>query len=208
MAELCNLSGKQGKWGSVILVHLLVLNSSNIWAAVEKTSKQNTINFPEAKFLSQFLCCTVAHSWRYTWILPSFPDGFLCDKAQINILCNTTLSVLGAWCIWGVSFLCSFTEGWSRSLLLRMGMAPLPSSLPSTSHALSSIFGGWTEGYHSLEVFPENPRRRALLPAWHGAIPLSQLSWVFGASEGRGLCSNCEAMARIWLPMGSINLSP
>lgn len=43
----------------------MVIKSSNIQAVVEKTSKQNTINFPEAKFLSQFLCYTVAHSWRY-----------------------------------------------------------------------------------------------------------------------------------------------
>lgn len=78
-------------------------------------------------------------------ILPSFPGGFLCDKAQINTLCNTTLSVLGAWPIWRISFPCNSTEGWSRSLLLRVGMAPLPSFPSSTSHALSSacLEGVW-----------------------------------------------------------------
>lgn len=78
-------------------------------------------------------------------ILPSFPGGVLCDKAQINTLCNTTLSVLGAWPIWRISFPCNSTEGWSRSLLLRVGMAPLPSFPSSTSHALSSacLEGVW-----------------------------------------------------------------
>lgn len=52
MTELCNLFGKQGEWGSVILVHLLVSNSSNTQAVVEKTSKQNIINFEETNFIS------------------------------------------------------------------------------------------------------------------------------------------------------------
>lgn len=137
-------------------------------------------------------------------ILCSFPDGFLCDKAQINVLSNITLSVLGAWCIWGVSFLCSFTEGWSRSLLLRVGMAPLPSSPPSTSHALSCILGGWPGGYHTLEVFPENPRRWALLPAWHVPYPSPSCPGSLEPVK-EGVCT---ATVKLWPEFGSINLSP
>lgn len=49
----------------MILVGLLLMNTSNLYTAAEKTSKQNTINSQEANFLSQFLGCKLARTWRY-----------------------------------------------------------------------------------------------------------------------------------------------
>lgn len=208
MPESCNPFAKQVEWGSVILVHQLVINASNIHTVVEKTSKQNTINSQEANFLSQFLCSKLAHTWRYMCvILPSFPAGFTHDKAQINILYNTTLSVPAAWRIRGISFPCNSTEGWSRSLLLTVGWVPclVP---PGTSHALPStcLEGVWEGGQAaccSLGDVPSRSQEMSSPPSLtqcHPPLPvalgLGSTTWT---SEGRGLCSEDEAAGRIWL---------
>jgi len=192
----------------MVLVNMWVINTSNICKVAEKTSKQNTINSQEASFLSHFLCCKLAHAWRCMCV---FYLDFLLRVSMIRlklILCVILLYLyqeldvseallspatplkVGA----GHSF---WWWGWLT--------CPVPSS---TSHALPSTHweGVW-EGVQaaccSLGGVPRGSQEMSSPPSLmlcHSHLPVALgLGGKTWTNKGRGLCSEHEALARIWL---------
>lgn len=139
MSESSNPSGKQAEWGSMILVHLLDINASNVYAVAEKISKQNTINSQEAYFLLQFLSCKLAHTWRYMyvfylnfllglrmiWLKLTFCVILLCLYRELDVsetfLCPAAPLKVGAGhCFWWWGWLpCPVPPGTSHALCVQ-----------------------------------------------------------------------------------------
>lgn len=65
----------------MILVHLLVISTSNVYVVAERTSKQNTISSYRLIFFHSF-CCKLAHTWRY---MCAFYLHFLLDLCMIRL---------------------------------------------------------------------------------------------------------------------------